>query len=128
VTGFIGSPQLTHLTETNDILKKAWDGDLRNLPDDKKWNMVISELIDKVGVLALPAAVGLMEGWKTMAEAQHGRKGIETVDLLQSVLKGKSQLYFGSEKAYRTQEEKYLKFFFNEEKQESRKVKLIPGI
>jgi hypothetical protein len=126
--GFVGSPQLSHLEETSQVLNNVWDGDLNNLPSDEKWEAVISELVDKIGLLALPAAVGVMEGWKTMVEARHGLNGVKTVDLMQSVFKGKSELFMGGEEAFRTEEEKYLKFFFNEEKQESREVRRIPGL
>jgi len=126
--GFIGSPQLTHMQETMDVLNNFWDGDIKNLPDDRAWNNLISELIDKGGTLMLPAATGLMEGWKSGAEAVHGLKGVNTVDLLMSTLKNKSQLYLGSEEAWRTNEEKWLKLMFNEEKQETRDVKRIPGL
>ena len=126
--GFVGSPQLSHLEETAQILSNVWDGDLNNVPSDEKWEAVISELIDKGGTLALPAAVGVLEGWKTMVEARHGLKGVKTVDLMQSVLRGKGELYMGSEEAWRTNEEKWLKFFFNEEKQETRDVRRIPGL
>ena len=126
--GFIGSPQLSHLQETAEIMNKVWDGDLNNKPSQQDLENLTSELVDKLGVLALPAAVGLMEGWKTMAEAEHGLKGVKTVDLIQSIFKGKSELFLGSQEAYRTEEERWLKFFFNEEKQESRDTQRIPGL
>lgn len=114
---WFGSPQLNFVDTMIGRQRAFWNPNTP-APTQDAVDAYISALAEDLGTLALPAAVGMLEGYKTAFEATNDVKGVKAVDLVKDMLQGSSEAFLGSKAEYRTEQGKLMKFFFDAEAEE----------